>query len=384
MVGVIYQFYYGGGDTFTFFHLGSKYIYEAFIDNPAVGLSMIFGEMELSAENFNYASRIYTYGDSASYAVVRVAAFFDILTFHSYSATAMFFAAISFSGVWMVYMVFSKMYVQYSKQLAYGILFFPSLFFWGSGLLKDTITLAAVGWLFYAMTNLNKGGIKRLLNVLLLLISIYVLYVIKIYILICILPALVFWFFLRYQTKIKNPVLKLIIVPFLILIGLGSAYIMGLQLGQLEGRYSLDNVAKTAEETAKWNYFVSNRSDGSGYNLGDYDFSPSGLLRKFLPAVGTTFFRPFLWEVKNPVMLLAAMENTLILYLFIMCFIRFKNFKYMLKEPLITFCIIFAVLFSFAVGVTTYNFGSLVRYKIPMLVFFVPTLFLISRKRLKL
>jgi hypothetical protein len=210
------------------------------------------------------------------------------------------------------------------------------------------------------------------------------LYVIKIYILMCILPALVFWFFLRYQTKIKNPVLKLIIVPFLILIGIGSAYIMGLQLGQLEGRYSLENVAQTAQETAKWNYYVSERSNGSGYSLGDYDFSPSGLLRKFLPAVGTTFFRPFLWEVRNPVMLLAAMENTLILYLFIMCFIRFKNFKYMLKEPLITFCIIFAVLFSFAVGVTTYNFGSLVRYKIPMLVFFVPTLFLISRKRLKL
>ncbi|MFY0607981.1 MAG: hypothetical protein JXR10_14780 [Cyclobacteriaceae bacterium] len=381
-VGLIYQFYYGGGDTFTYFHLGSKHVHDAFMNDPFVGLSMIFGNMEYTPENFEYAQQIYTYGDSASYAVVRFASFFDIFTFHTYLATALLFAALSFTGIWMTYLVFVGYYPRYSRQLAWSILFFPSLFFWGSGLLKDTITLAAVGWLFYGIVQIGKGGVRLIPNLVLVLIAAYTLFVIKIYILICLLPALGFWFFIRYQTKVRNQVLRILIVPVLVLLGIGSAYGIGLYLGEFEGRYSLENVIYTAEQTAKWNYYVSNRDGGSGYSLGDYDFSTSGLVRKFLPAVGTTFFRPFLWEVRNPVMLLAAMENTLILSLVLICIRRYSNWKILIKEPLLTFCIVFAILFSFAIGVTTYNFGSLVRYKIPMLVFFVPTIYLMSRRRL--
>jgi hypothetical protein len=30
--------------------------------------------------------------------------------------------------------------------LAYAILFIPSVIFWGSGFMKDTITLSCIGW----------------------------------------------------------------------------------------------------------------------------------------------------------------------------------------------------------------------------------------------
>jgi hypothetical protein len=38
---------------------------------------------------------------------------------------------------------------------------------------------------------------------------------------------------------------------------------------------------------------------------------------------------------------------------------------------------VFAIIFSFAVGITTHNFGTLVRYKIPMYPFFVSGLFIL-------
>ncbi|NNF02533.1 MAG: hypothetical protein HKN22_07590 [Bacteroidia bacterium] len=41
-----------------------------------------------------------------------------------------------------------------------------------------------------------------------------------------------------------------------------------------------------------------------------------------------------------------------------------------------TFCIIFSLFFAFSVGLSTSNFGSLVRYKIPLLPFFVAALFI--------
>jgi energy-coupling factor transporter transmembrane protein EcfT len=62
-VGFIYQFYYGGGDTFTYFHLGSRYIYEAFQDSPIIAFKLIFAGKEYVGDTFQYASRIYTYSD---------------------------------------------------------------------------------------------------------------------------------------------------------------------------------------------------------------------------------------------------------------------------------------------------------------------------------
>ena len=53
---------------------------------------------------------------------------------------------------------------------------------------------------------------------------------------------------------------------------------------------------------------------------------------------------------------------------------------------MILFSLIFSIAFAFAVGVSTYNFGTLVRYKIPLLPFFVVALILIwhhSKKETK-
>ena len=38
--------------------------------------------------------------------------------------------------------------------------------------------------------------------------------------------------------------------------------------------------------------------------------------------------------------------------------------------PVLWFCVTFAVLFAFMIGVTTPNFGAMVRFKIPLLPFF--------------
>ncbi|MEQ6121925.1 hypothetical protein [Reichenbachiella sp. MALMAid0571] len=383
-LGMIYQFYYGGGDTFTYFQRGSNYIWNAFLDSPFVGLQMIFSEMVYTPENFEYTSQIYTFGDSASYFVVRVAGFFDLLTFHAYSATALLFAVTSYSGIWMIFLVFYKFYPSFIKHIALGVLFVPSVFFWGSGLMKDTLTLGALGWLFYGFSQVFIFKKKLLKSTILLIVGFYVLYTIKIYIVICFMPALAFYFYLQNQSKIKNQLIKTMLAPFLISLGIASAYFTTVLVSANHYRYSIDTVLYTAEQTAKWNYFVSERDQGSGYTLGDYDFTPTGLARKFVPAVITSFFRPFLWEVRNPVMLLSALENTFVLYLFVVFLFQRKSFVLAASNPLFVFCLIFAVLFAFAIGVTTYNFGSLVRYKIPMIPFLMTALLLITNKKFQL
>jgi hypothetical protein len=41
-----------------------------------------------------------------------------------------------------------------------------------------------------------------------------------------------------------------------------------------------------------------------------------------------------------------------------------------MMNPDVMFCLVFAISFAFAVGVSTFNFGTLVRYKIPLMPFY--------------
>lgn len=381
-LGLVYQFYYDGGDTFTYFHLGSRWIWEAFLVNPYYAFKMIFvAGGEHASELFQFSSRIYTYGDPASYFVVRVAGFFDLFTGHTYLATALCFAAISFTGVWAMYVSFCRFYPTLSSYFAYAILFIPSIFFWGSGLMKDTLTLGALGLFFFGATHLFVFKKNIFIAAISILIGFYVLYIVKIYIIICFVPALIFWLFLNYQNRIRSLIVKIAIGPVLLAIGGLAAGYATLLVSEEHYRYSLEEVAYTAEQTARWNYYVSERNDGSGYTLGDFDFTPAGLVRKIPLAVITALFRPFLWETRNPVMLLAALENLVILILFVRGIFKFRRFNDLENKKLLILCFSFSLLFSFAIGVTTYNFGSLVRYKIPMLPFLAAGLIILNFKK---
>ncbi|MFT6828639.1 MAG: hypothetical protein ACI9GZ_003758, partial [Bacteroidia bacterium] len=48
-----------------------------------------------------------------------------------------------------------------------------------------------------------------------------------------------------------------------------------------------------------------------------------------------------------------------------------KRLLVVFDDPFLVFCLIFSILFAFAVGVSTANFGTLMRYKIPMMPFFL-------------
>ena len=105
------------------------------------------------------------------------------------------------------------------------------------------------------------------------------------------------------------------------------------------------------------------------------------MIRKFPLAVNVTLFRPYLWEAYNPVMLLSALESffTLLLTVYILFQVGIRHlFSLLASRPVVVFCLLFAIAFSFSVGISTYNFGSLVRYKIPMFPFYLSGLFILQ------
>ena len=384
-LGLIYQFYYGGGDTFNYWQFGSELVWQAFIENPLLGIKLIFGKNVFTPENYNYAQYIFNFPDSPGYMVIRFASFFDLFTIHTYSATALFFALLSFSGSWALYYTFYKIYPTMHRPLAWVILFFPSVVFWGSGIMKDTLTFAGVGWATYSFAEIFHWGKKRPLLFLQLFVSCWLVYSVKLYILMTFFVAASVWVYGIYIAKLNSPVAKAVVSPFLLLLIVGVGFFTLNELAKSDSRYALDQLAETARITAYDIRYHTGRYAGSGYSLGDLDGTWQSMIVLAPAAINVSLFRPYLWEVNNPLMLLAAIESltVLVFTLFILLKAR-TNAILVIRRPEIMYCLAFALFFAFAVGISTYNFGTLMRYKIPLLpyysVFLVVSGFIVRRR----
>ena len=349
------------------------------MDDPVKGVRLLVNGTNDQIGLYQYSSKIRFYNDPSSFAIIRIAALLDLLTFSSYSATAAIFAVMSFAGMWLFFLTFYRQFPELHRIIAIATLFIPSVFFWGSGLLKDTVTLACLG---AATFTAHIVFIKRKLNLLPvvgLLLSLYVLYVIKVYILLTFLPACIIWIFLSSLNNVQSPMLRMVLFPAVLASSLGLAYFAMLKAGEDNPKYSMEAISKTAQITAYDIRYWTGREAGSGYTLGDLDGTWQSLLRLAPQAVNVSLFRPYLWEVNNPLMLFAAIESTALLVFTVFAIYRARaNLMKRLAQPTVLFCLIFSITFAFAVGVSTYNFGTLTRYKIPLIPFYCLGLTLLS------
>ncbi len=154
------------------------------------------------------------------------------------------------------------------------------------------------------------------------------------------------------------------------------------------------NLADLSEVTQKidiTNRYISRVTgeQGSNYYIGENDGSVMGSLMLAPQAIFTTLFRPFIWEAKNITMLLTSLESSWFVLITLYAFYKiglFKSFSIIFKDPTITFCFIFSLFFCFIVGISSGNFGTLVRYKIPMMPFYINSIYalLLSDKRKKM
>ena len=376
-LGMIYQFYYEGGDTFNYFTYGSRHIWEAFMESPVLGFKLLLNSGGAhDIETFNYSSKIWYFKDQHSYLIVRIAAFFDLFTFHTYSATSLFFSAFSFSGLWAMFQSVAKMYPDRVKWMAYMVLFIPSVIFWGSGILKDTITLGALGWTTYALINIITFKKRTPKYWIVLVLFSYLIFSIKTYIIICYIPMVFVWIYWGYQKKVNNPLVKVVVVPVLLVIFATLGYLTLRQISSVSDKYALDNIAQQAAITAndiRYGWGARTGGDG-GYDLGVLDGSWISMIRLMPQAINVSLFRPYFWEVRNPLMLLSALE-ALAVFVLTLRAIWNGQWRSIIKDPFLVFCFSFSLIFAFAVGVSTFNFGTLMRYKIPFVPFYGVILF---------
>lgn len=370
-IALIYQYYYGGGDTFNFYS-DAKIVNSALGDSFSSWFSLVTRSGSPSDPIlYGYISQMQWYHDPSSYTVVMVSAILGLLNGTTYIPIALLFAYLSYTGIWAMYKTFASIYPKAARELSLAFLFIPSTFVWGSGVFKDTICMFGLGWLTYTTFRIFINRDLSARNFIFFVLSVYLVAKVKVYIILGFAPALCLWLMLNYSKKIRSLAVRWIAnIIFIGLIIAGFLFFTQKFADDLN-KYSLDKIAETAVVTRDWIQYSSG-DEGSAYTLGEMDGTLMGMLQKFPAAVVVTLFRPFLWESKKLIILLSALEAIVFLYFTVRAVFarRGKLFSLLAKDPNMLFCLVFALIFAFAIGISTYNFGSLSRYKIPCLPFF--------------
>jgi len=387
---LIYFFYYRGGDTIAYFESAETFV--NLLLNSIGDFSSVYFSSS-SRENvflFNGDTgfpHYYMYSQLDTFTVIRLIIPIVFLTGKSYLLTTIIVSCLSYYAAWQAYRVFCDYYRDkgVDLQLAIAFLFVPSAVFWGSGILKDSITMAAASLFFCGFYGLFIANRRILYNIFFLLIWGYLLIAIKPYILLALMPGALVWLVFDRIKGIQNKILSTVLVPFLLILAAGVGGALLSFLGDSLSDYSPDKIFEKAiitQQDLKQDYY-----GGNSFDIGEIDASIGGMISKIPIAIASGLFRPFPWEVTNVVMAFSAMEGAILAILTIWLLMKvnfFRLIRHIFDDPMLIFCLSFSLFFAFSIGLTTANFGALVRFKIPCLPYFVVFVFVLLNMRKQL
>ena len=379
MVVLVYTLYYSGGDTIYYFFDSmtmSNLLFKNFIH---------FGDVVINGwENYKFSYLDSTtgtfvyYRSPESFFISRILWPFTLVGLQQMIPTVMLLALVSFGGVWRMYQIFIKEFPMLERPLAYTFFFLPSVFFWGSGILKDSITLSALGYFFYSFYYVFIVPKKVFKNLVIVIISAWIIISIKAYIFIGVLPGALIWIVSKLTSKIRGGFIRKVTFPLIMIIVGLSGFLLLNTLSDELGKFKIDRLL---DEAAVSNADLqSDYYGGNSFSIGEIEPTVQSMLIHMPLAINAALFRPYITEARNVMMIVSGLENLFILLftLYVLYKVKiFGIFKYFNKNSLLTFSLIFSLFFAFAVGISTSNFGSLVRYRIPLLPFFVSSLIII-------
>lgn len=375
------QYFFMEGDTFMYFSTGLD-IQKELLNNFPSGIKLYFMEPgEFSKYYETHFDNTHNFGYVAAARnlfTAKISSVLSILGFGGYLLTSLLFGTLAFSGMWRMFSLFRSLFPSLTKELALCFLFMPSIIYWGAGIMKDTICLAAIGWLFSEFYYFFIAGQKKFLKLVIIFICFYVLLNIKSYIAACMLIVLILWLVIRLVSgkKTISTAFSLSILAAIIIITAISfdSLLVPIQENLLEQFSNYINDSQTL-------YEMMGSDKALMTNISYVNPTWSSILSNIPAALLNALFRPFIWEATNINILIAAIENLFFMLFCIYVLVRVgpvRILKKLFSSQLLAICLLFTLLFSIFIGLTCFNFGTIVRYRLPSVPFFFLTLLLLK------
>lgn len=355
LLGFIYLNYYDG-DTFVYFHDATKLTFVARTH------FVRYVHLLLGAQDPVLATLIYS--QPRALFMVKLVSLVNLISFDNYWISSAWLSLLSFLASWQLFKTIERLFRNGTTAAAVAFLFFPSVVFWSSGIVKETVASLAIYLLSAALLRLWFGERLRWRHYLLLVVAIFLLWELKYYDAVVFIPVAVAAFVTHWITgstlerKFPTHLIFLVILAGLLVVG-----------SQLHPNFYPDRLMNVIVE----NYNVYQSYSGPHQSIKYYNLQPdaTSLLLNTPWAIVSGFFRPFLFEAGNGFQTMAAAENLVTLVLcisFIVAPIRHPAPKNkLLGLSTLTYCILLCALLA----LSTPNFGTLVRYRVGFLPFFI-------------
>jgi len=350
---------YHSGDALNYHRQGSRIAGSARMD-PFVLIPELFKSI------FQLDSLVSSSieGTDATATMVASVALLCLILWDSLYAVSLLVGMGSFFGKVLLFMGIRRRFSVGQQPYVLGaILFVPSAVFWTGGIIKESVVLFGLGLAIWGGAELVRrssipAGAAALAGLM-------IVGLVKSYILLTAVVA--YGVYLYWQGAVRRGVIE--IKPVRLVLG-GVVAIGGIiAVGSMFPRMSIANLAQEMSHLQD----VGNRG-GSGYSIGAGADASLAQQLFFAPlALVTSLYRPFLFEVRNPQMLVSALETTAGLVLSLRAFQRYGLAglkEVFVRRPFLMFCLVFAVLTGVGVGLASANLGTLARYRAPLVPFF--------------
>ncbi len=375
LYSMLLQYYYGFGDSMGYF-TGGNFINEK-LQESISNVQLLFGPAseiqrlyDIQEGNIGMSGYIGT--ESAS-AVMRISSVISFVAFKKFLIISIFFGLFSFAGQWKLFKVFNDINKgKNQKMLCWAVLYTPSIWFWGSGLMKDSVCMGAAGFIIFF---LYKNFVQKkfaIRDFIMIFIFAYLIFVIKIYIIAILGLCLGIFLFAKLIFSLKNIIIRAAVLALFAFVAISilsqsdfSSQIKDfaeesyLQVQNFQNQYqNIQNVEENSKAT---------------FTLSDFNASPAGLLLYSPVVIFTCLFRPFIWESAKPIIMLSSLESLALLLATLYLLIKLRVWKFFVMiftNEYLLFCFVLSLTFAVVIGYTTFNWGTMVRYKIILLPFY--------------
>lgn len=381
MVWVIYTYYYtdrSTADPFRYFD-DAKIMHSALLEDPGSYFRLMIGFDTDNPRLEKYIVKMFNWDKEYNYllyndsrTMLRFNALCMLFSFGNYHVHTIIMSLVSLMGGMYLFKAFYKFLQQHKFLLLLVIFCIPSVMYYSSGVLKEGILMAGLGIFFYSIFKIQVSW-KPSKYWILLLAGTIILIVMKIYVFICLVPALAYFISSHHILKSK-PYMLLIIFNILAFLGL---YAISVWMPDKDIFYLLykkkDDFINVAMQY----------ESGSFITTPDLKPNPISFLMYIPFAVFTCLARPYLWESGSALIKVASLENAAILLFMMLPFFFWRKRNHDEKK-VIYFLFTFIFYLYILIGFTTPVLGALSRYKTPALPFLlILVLFFINSEKLK-
>jgi hypothetical protein len=375
LFAAVYIFIYEGGDTVAYYD-GANVLNNLLLKDFDTYWFVMFNDFNNSHYTIYYdLSTGYPPGwifrEPEGFFVSKLMSFFSFFTLRSYLAMTIIMAFFSSLASWKLFELARSYKLNNEKLLAFGILFLPSVNFWCAGVSKDSVVFIAALILIYntfLIISSEKNATPK--NYIYAIISGFIIYKVRSFILAAILLPMLFSIASRVVKAMGGT--DFIVASIRTLVLLIGIFIGGRTLVTTGEEDFIKQNALIAEAAVIQKDFQENTSYGDKkYDIGLEEFTPLGLLRSTPFAILAGLYRPYIWEVRSPTLVLNGLESILFIYF---TFLLFKS-KFLEKwrkiraHEFLIFCLIFIMIIAFMTGLTSGLYGVLVRLRSILLPF---------------